>query len=254
MNTIISNCWLNSAATKIIHAQSYRGLRIENINLQTPAATQLIDFTDRMYYAGKIIVSNICQFDQNSNGFIGDLRGTGQTLIPITYSANKEIFVDKHHPSYGDQTDADLSNLCNTTVADSLNWYPLSNSASFDANSAISFASAFTGYYSYKTVATLKARATINTTAKFLFSFVATESIGDCTYNYKLLNNTLGITVEENSISGVGTVAGTRFDVVMHVPLINGNNDLVIQLSRKANDGGTTTLTNTFIEQLSSDF
>ena len=117
VNTTIKNCWLNANGPAQIKCRSYRGLEIDNIVINNPASSQFIDFADNLFSNGYVNVGKVCQLNQNANGGIGDVRGTGDTLIPMS-NDNTRIVVATPHQKYGDGTDADLENIANHTVKD----------------------------------------------------------------------------------------------------------------------------------------
>lgn len=240
VNTKIENCWFNSQATKIISAVSCRGLEIDNVVMQTPNAISLIDLTGRTYSDGSVIVGNVVQVDQNANSFIGDVRGTGQTLIPLSTN-NIYVYLKTPHPSHGNYTDADLTNIANYTVKDSGGIYPCYDKNIILQNDIASFNASYTGYFVYRTMKIANVYSQEPTTVNFRFSAIATETVGDCTYNIKLTNSTNGY-IYETSFDVAGKTTGQLVQATARLVLEKGSNTVTFQIQRKANDGGTTTL------------
>ena len=121
IDTKISNLWLDAGGAFSIDCHTYNGLEIDNVVMNTRNSGTLIDFNNTFghaFSAGKVYVNNVCQIDQNANGFVGDLRETGDTLISIS-DENSRVVMIKPFAKYGDGTDADLTNIANHTVKDS---------------------------------------------------------------------------------------------------------------------------------------
>lgn len=245
LNTTINGCWFNSAATSIIKATSYRGLEIDNIVMQTPVATKLIDFTGRTYYDSPVYVGYVCQVDQNANGFIGDVRDTGQTLIPLS-TDNRSIILTKPHPSRGDYTDADLNNIANYTVFDASGWYPYYKGSIYQGDQSL-WNKGYTGYFVDRTIDRFPVYSKEPCTAQIQASFIATESVGNCGYLMRVRNLTNGYDADQSGFSGQGTTGGAAIQFTGTIPLEPGENDVYLYLIRTANDGGTTTLSETSV-------
>jgi len=244
VNTRIDGCWFNSLGTNIVNAQYASGLEIDNVVLQTPPASSMIVNADPAY---PIYVGNVVQVDQNANGFVGDRRDIGQSLIPIA-NENQAIIMVKTSPSHGDYTDADLTNISNATALDSSNYYPYNLKDVLFGGVASDLDGAYTGYFNNRLMADIQVYAPEPTLVDLLYGFNATETVGNCSYAIIVTNQTNGFsrtanTADQGTTGGVDIVHQTNY-----ITLDQGWNTVRFEMYRRTNDGGTSTFVGNFIQ------
>jgi hypothetical protein len=245
INTTVSNCWFNSGATKIIWAKSYRGLTIDNVVLQTPIAASLIDFTDINFSDGPIYVGYVCQVDQNANGFIGDVRGTGQTLIPLSTS-NAGIVVTKPFPKVGDGTNADLTNIANYTQPDANGRLPVLYIPAMDAKANVVGGFTATSSVTVDAFGSESSGITLNADSYGLVSIrligTITASSGAAVFsNFRLTNSTYVNALERGIVSYGASGSAVSADYLVNVQ--PGLNVITLAITRAQGGGGTNTFT-----------
>lgn len=253
LNGSLRNAWLNSGGSRLIWAESVRGAALENITIQTPQGEALIDFTGRAYSDGFVDVGYVAQVDQNSGSFLGDRRGDGQTLIPLS-TDNRLIRLMKGHPKVGSDvppSNDDVQNIANHTMPDANGVRPrlarsprLSLAASPDGLTATSsttqstFGTESSGVY-------LHASDYGSCVLRVTGTMSASSSASFLTTNVRLTNAALG----EALSSGNFNVSNAPAEITreFYVNVAPGRTLVTLALTRAQGGGGSNTFTVTDI-------
>lgn len=247
LNTQIRSCWLNSGGTKSIVANSYSGLEVSDIVYQTPQCSEVFDFSTRSSGSeDPIYVGPICQVDQNANGFVNDVRGSGQTLIPLSTSDNRRFIVTKPNPRVGNGTDSDLSNIANHTQPDSSGRLPfiasggVLSAASAPGDLTATSSSTQSVYGPESSGITIYAQD--YGCIELWVTGVITSSVGSPTFtNFRLTNSTTGDDLETGVINT--GASGATYTKTLLVNVQPGANEITLAVTREQGGGGTNTYT-----------
>lgn len=245
MNGKIRNYWCNGSVTNsVIRAESVRGLTIEDVTMITPSKP-LIDFSNRIYSDGLIDVGKVSQIDPNTNGFLGQLRGAGQDLVPIATNNSLIRMVD-YQPKIGNGTNADLNNIAPHTQVDSDGRLPFSAfapsvSAASQPSGLTATSSATQNVFGAGSSGiTLLARS--HCRVPILITGTMTSSSGTDTFAaFRLTNETTGAT-EATTVRNTGA-SGTESTQGLFINLAPGRNVIKLAITRVQGGSGTNTFT-----------
>lgn len=245
MNTLITNVWTTSTAARIIDARAYKGLTIDNITLDSPDASQLIDFTNRgSNYADPIYVGYVAQVSQTANGVVGDVKEIGDSCIPLCED-NLAVICYKPHPNVGTGSVTDVNNLASHTAKDGNSYraYVLGNGSLTHESAAGGLtctSSTTTGTYGTDSTG-INVYSDHYATIQLYMTGVMTHSASanSILVTARLKNDTTSDSVtHQNTYDHNDTY--TRY---WNIPVQPGMNSLVLELKR---DNGASGQSNTF--------
>lgn len=116
LNFTLNKAWLNESKVggQSIDASYSSAAIFGGLISQTPQVDYVIKapLHDDIVY-----VDNVLQIDQNANGYIGDVRGEGQPIKPLS-NDNRKMMVCRPGKLHGDGTNDDLANIQVNTAND----------------------------------------------------------------------------------------------------------------------------------------
>lgn len=245
LNLVLNGLWLNSTATgALIDATYSSGLIVNGITAQTPAGTRVLTVPTNDY--DYVYVSNAIQVDQNANSYVGDYRGTGQSLIPLSQD-NRHAFILFPSARHGDGTDADLSNIQTNTALDANGLRPRlykapvpavgSSSGDLTATSSSTlsvYGAESSGFY---------VSSDFYGSCKIWIRGTVTSSAGSQPFfKLRLTNGTESLSGESSGVVSVAA-SGTVYERFLHVNVKPGINLITLAITREQGGSGTNTIT-----------